>query len=265
MRPWLLLMALGLVSVASADTLTLKNGTVLTGELLGFSDRKFEFRTDSGAVRREYAVNVVGVQPDAPIRVSIQLLQKNYDDVQMIKLERNTLCLGRETQQVSEPVILLKRMSVLRPPRKAEAETAPPAGEPTEDRTQQPTREGAGTGKWGQIVEDKSSVISRGEVIDLDSKLKRGVVNVIQFHYPKAVSSVRDGNYLEGLASRQKNRLVLMKVVVQDFSAPICEAMDLKTLPQFWFYSPGGKLVKKLTDRFTEGDIDTAIREAARR
>jgi thiol:disulfide interchange protein len=60
------------------------------------------------------------------------------------------------------------------------------------------------------------------------------------------------------------NRVVLLKVVVQDFKAPILTALNIQGLPQFWVYNAQGKLTKKLTDRFTEGDIDAAIREALR-
>jgi hypothetical protein len=38
----------------------------------------------------------------------------------------------------------------------------------------------------------------------------------------------------------------------------------IKSLPQFWFYSRSGRLLKKLTDRFTEADIDEAFKEAQR-
>jgi hypothetical protein len=39
-------------------------------------------------------------------------------------------------------------------------------------------------------------------------------------------------------------------------------ALELNSLPQFWFYSRSGQLTKKLIERFTEADIETAMKEA---
>jgi len=38
----------------------------------------------------------------------------------------------------------------------------------------------------------------------------------------------------------------------------------LKTLPQFWFYTPKGELSQRLAERFTESDLEKAL-ESARR
>ena len=254
--------------MAVADTMTLNDGTTLRGQFTGFSNGKFAFKTDDGSTRLEYAIHVKSIIPDSLLRVSLQLLQKQYDAVVFSQFDHNTLRLRKDDQSVSEPVIMLKGLSVLGPvnpsPREEDSLLEETPG-PTSSPAGRNTREWKRTGKWREIEDDKSMVISNGEVVDLEAALKKGVVNVIHFHYPRAVSSVRDGNYLVGIATKHPNRLVVKKVVVQDFNAPICQALELKTLPQFWFYGPGGKLAKKLTERFTENDLDAALRDAARR
>jgi hypothetical protein len=123
-------------------------------------------------------------------------------------------------------------------------------------------REWKRSGKWREIDPKNTTVISNGEEVDLDDALKKGFVNIIHFHSPKVLTSVREGNYIEALAAKPSHRLVISKVVVSDFSAPVCEQLGVKSIPQFWFYDAQGRLVKKLTDRFTEGDIDGAIKQA---
>ena len=114
------------------------------------------------------------------------------------------------------------------------------------------------------MEEDQTSVISHGEEVDIDAFLKKGYVNIVQFHYRKSLASVREGNYIDAIAAKKTNRLVVLKVVVSDFNSPICKALNIQGFPQFWFYNMQGRLVKRLTDRFTEGDIDAAIKDARR-
>ena len=125
-----------------------------------------------------------------------------------------------------------------------------------------PPREWQRSGKWREMESKNASVISQGEDVDVEAYLKKGFINIVHFHYPKALASVREGNYIEALAAKPSNRIVILKVMAPDFKAPICEALGIKSLPQFWFYDTQGRLVKKLTDRFTEGDIDGALKQA---
>ena len=251
------------VPAVMADTLALKNGETVTGRFEGFRDQQFVIRDESGAVRAEYAVAVDSLQLDSPARAALQLVHKQYDDVLFVRLEHNLLRFKKDGQSLSEPVVMLKRLAVLAPAKAAAEPRAGVAAEPATGAGPK-EREWKRTGKWREMEEDRSNVISDGEEVDIKAELVKGMVNVVHFHYKKAVSSVRDGNYLQGLAARRKNHLVVRKVIVEDFNAPICRKLGLKTLPQFWFYSADGELVKKLTDRFTESDIDAAIREAAR-
>ncbi len=258
--------------VARADILTLRDSTEVQGRFQGYSNRRFQFKPDDGAPRLEYAIDVKSIVLGSPVRASLSLAMKSYDSVVLSRIDHHTLRFRKEGVLLTEPVILLKSLDVLgpvvRPP-------VPPADAGIDQdpavttRIVAPgraaeTRDWKGAGKWHVIETDKTPVISRGEVVDIENSLKRGVVNVVHFHYPQAVGSVREGNYLQGIMARRPNRLMVLKVVAQDFNAPICVSLNLKTLPQFWFYNAEGRLVKKLTDRFTEGDIDAALKAADR-
>jgi hypothetical protein len=94
--------------------------------------------------------------------------------------------------------------------------------------------------------------------------VRKGFINIVHFHNPKLLPSIREGNYVEALAANSSKRIVILKIVVEDFNAPVCVAQDITSLPQFWFYDERGNLVHKLTKRFTEGDIDRAVTQARR-
>jgi hypothetical protein len=260
-----------LVSLAGADTLTLQNGQAIKGRLTGFSGRKFAFAAADGSTYSGYPLDIKSIVPEAPIKVSLKFSIKQYDSVEFIQFDQNTLRLRKNQQMLAEPVMFLKTMqcrTLAEPDRDMPSPTETYGSDPAPphvDLDEVPkTRDWQRTGKWREIEEDQSTVISRGEEIDLDAALKKGFVNVVQFHHPRSLTSVREGNYIQALASKKANRVVLLKVVVQDFKAPILTVQNIQGLPQFWVYNPQGKLVKKLTDRFTEGDIDAAIKEALR-
>ena len=258
-----------LVSLAGADTLTLQNGQAIKGRLTGFSGRKFTFAKADGSTYSGYPLDIKSIVPEAPLKVSVKLSIKQYDSAEFIQFDQNTLRLRKNQQTLSEPVMFLKTMQCMAP---ADPDRPPPTetngSDPTSPRLDMEEvpklRDWQRTGKWREMEEDQSTVISRGEEIDIDAALKKGFVNVVQFHHPRSLTSVREGNYIQALASKRSNRVVLLKVVVQDFKAPILTAQNIQGLPQFWVYSAQGKLIKKLTDRFTEGDIDAALKEAHR-
>ncbi len=260
-----------LVSIAGADTLTLQNGQIIKGRLTGFAGRKFSITAADGSTYSGYPLDIKSIVPDAPLPVSLKFSMKQYDSAEFIRFDQNTVQLRKNKQMLSEPVILLKSMQC-KTQNSAEEEPLPP-GEPTVNSVTPPhvdleeavkPRDWQRTGKWREIEDDQSTVISRGEEIDIDAAVKKGFITVIQFHHPRSLTSIREGNYIQALASKKMNRVVLLKVVVQDFKAPILTALNIQGLPQFWVYNAQGKLTKKLTDRFTEGDIDAAIREALR-
>jgi len=258
-------LSLCLVLATQADTLTLRNGQVVTGRFMGFADRRFGFKPESGPMITEYPLNVKSIVPEVPLKVSAELVRNRYEEVEFRSFDDNILHLAQGDDVIEERVIMLKTLAVRRPPEPVKPPVSPPVPEASvpDARLKQGDAK-TPSNKWREVVSKNTLIISNGEEVDIEEHLKKGFINIVHFHYPKALASIREGNYVEVLAARTKNRIVILKVLAPDFKAPICEALEIKSLPQFWFYNTQGQLVKKLTDRFTEGDIDEAIKQARR-
>lgn len=260
---------LALALSSSADTLTYSDGKTVKGTFQGFANRKFSFTGEDGTKLSEYPLKVKSIVPGSAVTVNVELTRKRHDSVEFVQVDHNTFRFKKDGQTVSEPVIMLKTVSVVADaggtsPVSTEDPLGPVIGEARIAPTGAQTREWHRSGTWREMPKDESNVISRGEEVNIETFLKRGMVNVVHFHLPSAVGSVREGNYLDALGAKKSNRIAVLKVTVKDFEAPICTALKIKSLPQFWVYDAQGKLVKKVTDRFTEGDIDAAIKEARR-
>lgn len=226
-------LALAAIAGARADEMTLLDGNVVTGRFAGFRNHRFVFQERGGQERQEFAVGVRSLRLDPPVKVSAQLLGRKVDDVLFAGYEKYNVRLIRNGREYTEPATMLKQIDMA--------------------FDVQRTVESPGV-----------FVISRGEEVDIAKSLQPGRVNVVFFHFPEAHSSVRQGNYVELLTRQSRGQVVVLKLVVPGWDAPVCKARGIESLPQFWFYSPSGRLVRKLTDRFTESDIDDAFKEARR-
>jgi hypothetical protein len=113
-------------------------------------------------------------------------------------------------------------------------------------------------------LKEKDSVISKGEAVDLSKVPEDGKITILHFHQPGLVSSERQGNYVETLEKSSKGKIVLKRVVVPDGSAPVAKQLNMTSFPQFWFYGKNGQVAAKLTDRFTEQDINDAVKKASK-
>ena len=265
---YLILVLISAIS-AQGDMITLRSGKVINGRFLGFSERKFDFRSDDGDLISEYPVDVKSIVPTVPLKVSVELTRTNYVNVAFRSFDEFTLHLGKDEAEVDERVIMLKTLTVngvgrrnLMPPDKNNSDGKAQKGEDVPPP--EAPRDWQRSGKWREMEAKGNSIISKGEDVDIQDHLKKGFINIVHIHYPKVLASVREGNYVEALAAKYSNKICLLKIVVPDFKAPVCESLGIKSLPQFWFYDAQGRLVKKLTDRFTEGDIDDALKLARR-
>lgn len=259
----LLLLAGLLLPSQAADTMTLSNGQVLKGRFIGYTDRKFEFKTGVGTVVSEYPVNVKSITPEAPLKVTVDLANKHYEDIDFHAFDEFTLRFTKGEESLDERVILLKQLVVNRPPEKPTV-VEPPVDVKEKGNPRDGVREWKRDGKWREVESKNSKLISSGAEVEIEDSLKPGYINIVHFHYPKSLTSVREGNYVEALAAKPSARLVVLKILAGGFDAPVCVQHEIKSMPQFWFYDTHGRLVKKLTDRFTEGDIDEAIKMARR-
>ena len=291
MKGWIaggMLLASG--TMAFGDGMALADGQTVKGTFEGFQDHRFLFKADGGKEYREFASAVRVIDVETPPKVSVQFVADRMENVEFGGYAQFNVRLVRGDEDVVRPATLLKQI-VIDPPSLPTA-TAKEAGAPGGDQdhpvestpVQSPAapvapapvpmvapasapapavRDWARKGKWREIQTSTAQVISHGEEVDLSQALKKDVVNVIHFHKASILSSVRQGNYVEMLSQKSKGRVVMERIVA-DWDSPICVALEIKSLPQFWFYSRSGHLTRKLVDRFTETDIDAALKEAAR-
>lgn len=274
MKSRVLILALLVAPSLWADTLTLTDGSILNGTFQGFSAQQFLLKDEDGDIVRTFAADIQSLVLDNPVRVTARTVTRQYEGITFSRVDHYTVRWRKDGAPASDPVYMLKRMEVVGPVAPAPAPAPPAESVPAVDQAgvtrvvapskTAPVRDWKRAGKWREVDDDRSIIISHGEAVDVESALRKGVVNVVHFHYPSAMASVRQGSYVQGIMMRHPGRMVVLKVVAQDFNAPICDALKLKSLPQFWFYGSDGRLVKKLVDRFTESDIDAALREAGR-
>lgn len=275
--------------VALGDGMVLANGQTVKGTFGGFQDHRFTFKSENGREYREFASAIRAIEVDSPSKVSVQCVTDQMENVLFTGYSQFTVRLLREKDEVRVPATMVKLMAIGGGPLPSAATSAapaavagpreePPSGEVplpraavdagtgdavTEAAPAPAVREWERKGKWREIDTPDAQVISHGEEVDLGQALRKGVVNVVHFHIGSVHSSVRQGNYLETLAQKSKGKFVVKRVVT-DWNSPICKALEIKSLPQFWFYSRTGRLTGKLIDRFTEADIDAAMKEASR-
>jgi hypothetical protein len=279
--PWVWALLIG-VMPACGDELVLLNGTSVRGTFTGFSEHKFLFKTSDRGDCAEFASNVQSIRLERPTFVSAQFLTKRFDNVEFKGYGEFRVRLLRGIDEMAEPVTMLKGMQIFeRGPAEIAGdrlrETQPPAMDrmpphepvanglrPNVGISEQEARERdwKRTGRWREEPAPAVGVISRGEDIDIDRALDKNMVNVVHFHLSSSLASVRQGGYLSSLAAKRESRFVVKRIEIPDWKVPICRARDLRSLPQFWFYSRSGRLVTKLANRFTDSDIEAALEQA---
>lgn len=100
---------------------------------------------------------------------------------------------------------------------------------------------------------------------EVSTALPAGQAFVVHFHQPGSAASERQGNYARRLCEESRGQAVYHQVKVEPKpDDPNIRRYDLKSLPQFWFYTPEGVLSRRLAERFTESDLENALASARR-
>jgi len=234
--PWLVSVFL-LASVPAAhaarDVITLHPGGEVEGVFEAYRNGRFYFQPHEGRKLHELAGRVKSLALDPPALVSVKprgkktehdRTLKGYTEPYFVFLEDD----ARETRMMASHVTLIEPgldfKRFLPDTSAADAET------PDSDK-------------------------------DIEELVRPGKATIVHFHMASALASVRQGNYVRLVAEKNRNRLVLIKLDLADWDDPVAKKYKISSVPQFWFYDRQGRLVRKLTERFTSDDLDKALAE----
>ena len=218
---------------AAGDTIVLKNGKTFQGAFQGFKTGKFYFQPHEGKRihQTRMAVELLEIDPPAMVLVK-QRGGKKIKDIRLKSYRKAGFIFLRDGKELNLPnakVSSIKMELDFGRAMKLQEEAADSPDDPT---------------------------------FDLNASVKTGIVTVVHFHMPGVMSSIRQGNYLKTLEKRSKGAFVVVRAEVDDWADPIAVKHAIRSAPQFWFYNRKGNLSGKLVDRFTTGDIDSALSSA---
>jgi hypothetical protein len=236
MRPLLLTLLLlaGLAPVARAlDTLTPASGPVREGMFLGYEGGAFQLMNKEQKTDKLLVAATLSLQLDPPREVTVTPRAGKPEPMTLQGFEKGMFIFRRNGVEAPRPLSLVKRIEV---PFSVQ----------------------------GNVDDLNAQVIPADAAPAAGDLADTGRTTIVHFHYPKSVASMRQGALVATLARESRGSVTLRKVDIPDWSAPAVAQYDLKSLPQFWFYDASGALVKKLTDRFTDEDIASALRSAQR-
>ena len=116
----------------------------------------------------------------------------------------------------------------------------------------------------GEFMKRRDEAKTGGPQISVKEMIEEGMATVIHFHCDDGPASQRQGNLCERLCKESKGKAVYKRIVVKDLNDPLAKRYKLQSLPQFWFFTPKKAVFVKLSERFTEEDIEKALKGAIR-
>lgn len=222
-------------AACGADTLVLTGGKSYRGTFEGFRNGAFLFRPAQGDVVKVWSSYVQTLTLDPPARAELSIQGRKGPESALLKgLAQSRLIIARDGREESQPIAAVKEIQMAM----------------SLDR--------------GVVAEPEVRTISTGDVVNVTNSITAGTATILHFHLPSSIPSQRQGTYVAALGRDSHGKLGVVRVVVPDFDCPVARQYGLKSLPQFWFYSRSGQLVRKVTDRFSPVDIDAAVREVMR-
>lgn len=116
----------------------------------------------------------------------------------------------------------------------------------------------------GEFMKRRDEAKNGGPKTSVKDMIEEGMATIIHFHCDNGPASQRQGNLCERLCKESRGKAVYKRIVVQDLNDPIAKRYKLQSLPQFWFFTPKKAVFVKLSDRFTEEDIENALKGSIR-
>lgn len=217
---------------ARADVLRLRGNVEHHGSFAGFVRDQFRFETADGQKLDEICAKVLELKMEPPANVIVKPHgKKKREDLKLVGFRDSVFqfSTGKQTISMTSPTVTSIQMAL-------------DFNRPAFIGTHQES----------------------GDRKDLDvaTLVQPGMATIIQFHMSNVVVSVRQGNYVAALAARSEKEVKFVRIDLSSFDAPVARKYAVLSVPQFWFFNTSGQLTRKLTDRFTEEDIDSALKEA---
>lgn len=216
------------------DTLVLKDETSCEGLFEGYKSKRFFFQPKAGKKLRKAVADVVSLVLDPPSKVIVKPRAGKKTDAWTLKSYGSS---GFVFDQGGKEVVK-KALDI--------------------------TKIELGLDFGRKEIDDVATVISEGEEVDIDEYIEKGVGTIVHFHSPDIVSSVRQGTFVTTLVRDSRGKLALLKIEMPSWDSPVAKQHGITSAPRFRFYNRQGKLVEELTERFTEADIEAAVKKAKR-
>ncbi len=225
-----LIMALGGAYLHAADQVVISGREPLTGTFNGVSAGQLAFSTPDGQTHKWPQARVENLRLDPPATVNLRRRGgRNLDGWTLTGFTKPHYLLTGPDGEVSVPGGQVVAIDV-------------------QDAFGRAMKQATAT-----PIEFPSATDAEGNLL-----LPTGRVCVVHIHMEGVVSSTRQGQYARTLA--QRRRVEYRQVHLPDWQAPFARRHDIRSAPQFWFFDAEGNRVRALTDRFTEADLEEAIR-----
>ena len=217
-----------------ADELLIKDSPHLKGTFEGFKNDRISFAPSTGPKSQTPLLRVESLTVSPPAKVTVKPRSgKKMEDVKVVSYTNRTFTIeqnGRTVQMPSASISMIETEIDLSRAMALQAE--------------------------GQVQ------TAPNENASVESLVQTGRVTVVHFHMQSVIASVRQGNYVQGLANQSHGKIKLAVVTLDDFNAPMAIRNQIQAVPQFWFYNKSGRLAGKLVGRFEESEIDRMLRDA---
>lgn len=226
--------------MAGGDTITLKKLSkqeTHEGRFKAFKNNRFYFQPAQGRKLHEQRNKVEQLTITPPARVTVKKRgKKKMDGLKLKGYTKPNFLFEKDGKEITMPGMQVTIIDM---------------GLDFRNMTQDP-----GT----------SSDSISGKDVDIEELLKPGVTTIVHFHLQsnKPNPALRMENYVTSLPDMSKGKVAVVRVDLNGWKDPAAKKYGITSAPQFWFYNRKCKLVRKLTERFTSDDIDSALKAARR-
>lgn len=228
----LLLVLLAAPSPRAEDVLTLASGETLTGTFGGFSGSQFLFTVGEAEARKVQTIKIAAMTLAPALEARLKRRGgRNADDLTLTGYTKPNFQFKGPDGAISVPAGQVVSIEVL-------------------DTLQRSMRHLADRERREDPAPDNGTFT-----------LPTGRAAVVHFHMESVVSSQRQGQYARTLAA--KHDAAYLRLQVRDWTDPVATRYQITSAPQFWFYDKEGRETARLTERFTDSDLEQAFRDAA--